>query len=150
GVPMVDLGTFGGDFSDAEGINDLGHVVGDADLPDGTFHAFLWTPNVRNGTTGRKVDLGTLGGDNSVAFGINEVGQVVGFAQVASGLPHAFLWTPDVPNGQTGRMVDLGVPFGDLFSRAIIPNDLGQVVGRGVGQPPDFPIHGFVWTPNVP
>ena len=87
GDGMQNLGALPGpgDFSEARGINDAGHVVG---LSAGTdFRAFLWTP--RAGMQ----NLGTLpGGDFSEAFGINNAGQVVGRATAASG-DRAFLWT---------------------------------------------------------
>ena len=39
---MIDLGTLGGDNASAFFVNDAGVVVGRADLPDGTHHAFMW------------------------------------------------------------------------------------------------------------
>ena len=71
---MTDLGTLGGDYSHASGINDAGQVVGVAPtLSNGQFHAFITGPDGVGMT-----DLGTLGGDYSDASGINDAGQVVG------------------------------------------------------------------------
>ena len=53
---IVDLGTLGGATSVALGINNLGQVVGGADLATGFRHAFLWDDGVMT-------DLGTLGSD---------------------------------------------------------------------------------------
>lgn len=74
---MIDLGTFGGKNSSANGINDSGQVVGQADTSSGASHAFTAD---RSGT---KIDLGTLGGKNSAATAINASGQVVGYSNVA-------------------------------------------------------------------
>jgi uncharacterized membrane protein len=40
---MTDLGTLGGATSQAEDINDLGHIVGRSQTTEGVDHAFLWT-----------------------------------------------------------------------------------------------------------
>jgi probable HAF family extracellular repeat protein len=78
----VDLGTLGGGFSLAWGINPAGQVGGERDL-----QAFLWEKGV-------VIDLGTLGGGHSKPNGINPAGQVVGFSSLAGGnesVVHAFL-----------------------------------------------------------
>src|SRR5215831_8437936 len=71
-----DLGTLGGTYSFAGGINDRGDVEGLSSLPgDGVTHAFLW----RNGTMH---DLGTLGGPNSWAgFRPSNAGHVAGMSE---------------------------------------------------------------------
>jgi len=76
---VTDLGTLGGTFSLALGINDTGWVVGVSSLPDDTaFHAFLWKKDLL-------VDLGTLGGPNSVAgHPLNERGQIGGVAETST------------------------------------------------------------------
>ena len=63
---VTDLGTLGGTFSQAFGINNKDHVGGAATLSNGNLHAFLWTKHA-----GMK-DLGTLGGPNSAASGPND------------------------------------------------------------------------------
>jgi probable HAF family extracellular repeat protein len=67
---MYDLGTLGGDFSVATGINDESTVVGWSQTQAGLYRAFRWTE-----TTGM-VDLGL--GDGSVACAINNSGHIVG------------------------------------------------------------------------
>ena len=80
---VIDLGTLGGTFSDALGINDKGWVDGFAAFADGTFHAFLWREGV-------KTDLGTLGGPNStpnifmVNSSVNQKGEIVGAAATST------------------------------------------------------------------
>jgi len=140
GWTVTDLGTLGGPISNAEDINEAGHVVGGSDRDSGSLRfAFLWTPS------GGMRDLGTLGGLRSEAVGINNAGQVVGSSSLAGGpggSTHAFLWT------ETAGMVDLGY-LGELFpgfafSGANDINDAGQVVG---GSSTPGGSHAFLWTP---
>jgi probable HAF family extracellular repeat protein len=62
---VTDLGTLGGTFSIAIGLNRAAHVGADADLSNGNQHPFLWTKD-----KGMQ-DLGTLGGPNGGASGPN-------------------------------------------------------------------------------
>ncbi len=114
---VTEIGTFGGSFSKAEAINDLGQVTGLAAFPPNNMprHAFLWV----NGTM---TDLGTLGGSRSMAYGINNQTQVVGESQVGGGGgQHAFLW-------EDGVMMELSTPDGPAGSAYDI-NDAGQITG---------------------
>jgi len=116
---LRDLGTLGGNESQARAVNNHGQVVGLARTAIGESHAFLW-----NSVTGMR-DLGTLGtGAVSVAEGVNDLGQVVGYSETAgySGCHHAFLWDP-----VTG-IKDLGA-FGLYRSHACGINDAGQIIG---------------------
>jgi probable HAF family extracellular repeat protein len=67
---VKDLGTLGGTFSQALGINNRGHVTGGSTVSNGNLHAFRWTKH-----TGMQ-DLGTLGGPNSIAHALNDRDEV--------------------------------------------------------------------------
>jgi probable HAF family extracellular repeat protein len=61
---ITDLGTLGGDYSDAFGVNNDGtlvQVVGRSRTASGVVHAFLWT------APGPMIDLGGLDGCTSYA-----------------------------------------------------------------------------------
>src|SRR2546422_478053 len=70
GGSMRDLGTLGGPYILAFGVNDGAQVVGTAVTGGGAYHGFLYS-----GAT--MADLHTLGGTRSDAFGINNSGQIV-------------------------------------------------------------------------
>jgi len=121
-----DLGTLGGYYSFAYGINASGQVVGNSeiDFPPTPTHAFLW--DEKEGMR----DLGTLGGRNSYAFSINSAGQVVGCSNTMSGETHAFLWTRGGDDGVSinAEMKDLGtLSGGDSCAYGI--NDFGLIAG---------------------
>src|SRR4051812_46187529 len=86
GYTVIDLGTLGGNSSDARALNLAGQVIGTATLPgDSARHAYLWENGVMR-------DLGTLGGTASGVGGINASGQVVGYSYLPGGTDaHAFL-----------------------------------------------------------
>ncbi len=82
---MRDLGTLGGQISQANVLNEGGDVVGFAQNPTGQSRAFLHTK-------GKMSDLGTLGGPSSFANAINNRQHIVGAAQLATGENRPFLW----------------------------------------------------------
>jgi hypothetical protein len=135
--------------SAAFGVNNLGQVSGSSStvLPNGNggpVHAFLWTPDAVNGTTGHMVDLSpsSNGIDDADTVRINSFGQVL-FTDGSAipGVQRApVLWTPAMRNGTTGTTAALVGATSDGFGL----NDLGQVVGRM------FPGLCFAWTPSQP
>jgi len=116
---MTDLGNLGGTYSQAQGTNDIGQVVGPSGTIDDNgaqiFRAFLYS-------NGSMTDLGTLGEPNSIAFDINDAGQAVGYADVVSITQpyHAFLYT-------NGTVTDVGT-LGKTISEARGIDSTGQVV----------------------
>ena len=76
---VYDLGTLGGTVSSGNAINNLGWVLGNANLPgDRVTRATVWID-------GMKFDLGTLGGENSVSEWPvhNDRGVISGFAETS-------------------------------------------------------------------
>jgi probable HAF family extracellular repeat protein len=116
----IDLGTLGGEQSDAYSINDIGQIVGWADSndPHQGPHATLFTLNAE----AENIDLGTLGGPSSAASSNNSSGQIVGCAGTPDGL-HPTVFDPNAPAGNT----DLGGLFGFIHSYAFCINNTGSM-----------------------
>lgn len=134
---MQDLGTLGGNQSDAGGMNDDGVVVGASSLPgDSTTNPFLWKPGYG------MEDLGNLGGSYSAATGINSFEQVVGISYTAVNSPRAFIW--DSTNGIRDLNTLLPANSSWELHMAYRINDAGQITGWGEinGE-----IHSFLMSP---
>jgi probable HAF family extracellular repeat protein len=121
---FTDLGTLGGESSNANAINGVGAIVGSAD-PAGTETdvATLWQ-------NGQVTNLGTFGGPGSVAYGINANGVIVGTADQPEGQFirfTGFQW-------QNGNMTSLGVLSGGDWSVAQGINAAGVIVGQGTNS----------------
>jgi probable HAF family extracellular repeat protein len=71
---MHDLGNFGGRFTRANAINNLGQIVGQSSLPTGQTHAFSYD--------GTMHDLGTSRAGGTAANDINDAGVIVGSVEV--------------------------------------------------------------------
>jgi probable HAF family extracellular repeat protein len=82
-----DLGTLGGTNSEANAINNLGQIVGNANIADDTPRPVLW-----NDYLSTPVDLGTLGGVGGMAIAINDNGLIAGWSDTADGESHITLW----------------------------------------------------------
>jgi probable HAF family extracellular repeat protein len=124
---MIDLGTLGGQYAQAWGINDLGFVTGNAQTTDQLNtdqprHAFIW-----DAKTGM-LDLGTIAGDSSYGTSINRNNHVAGYSTLDAdnNRIHAFLY-----DGK--KMIDLGslsgAALGLDYSYAFGINANDQVVG---------------------
>ncbi len=112
------LGTSGGNYSRAWGVNDAGQVVGKSNN-----RAFLWD-NIHG-----MRDIGTLGGDYALAFDINNDGLIVGVSHNSLSQDRATLWHNDT-------IIDLNIFLpadSDFFllTQAIGINDNGQIIGLG-------------------
>jgi len=100
--------------SKATGINDAGMVVGNYELPDGTYRTFVW----QNGVV---TPLGTPPqAINARGMAINENGQVAGYIDTASG-PQVALWS-NLPSP---------VILGNGYAMAINAN--GDLAGMRIG-----------------
>jgi len=120
-----DLGTLGGNESEALAVNRRGQVAGHSRSGGAPAkRAFLIAE------PGTMLDLGTLGGATSIAHDVNDRGEAVGLAETTSGGPRAFIWTA------TDGMRDLGTL--GAASMALGINNRTEVVG-GSG-------HAFLWT----
>ncbi|MEV6695002.1 hypothetical protein AB0M35_26360 [Micromonospora sp. NPDC051196] len=148
---MIDLGTLGGDYSEAVAVNDRGQVLGLSNPPTDIPHRFVW----HNGVV---TDLGRQDFYETTT-GFNNRGDVVGTFNVP---PYAYpctcvggrlrggVLTPigdaatainnlghvvGVDGGRAfrwraGVLTDLGT-LGGATSRATAVNDLGAVLGTG-------------------
>jgi probable HAF family extracellular repeat protein len=123
---LADLGTFGGDFSVPNWINEAGEIVGVASNQDEqAVFGFVWKK-------GEMTNLGTLPGDCfSKAFALNSGGQVVGESISCDGnTARAVLWEPGGPALDLNALVNPG--SGLLLTDPKIINDAGEIVLEGL------------------
>jgi probable HAF family extracellular repeat protein len=128
---MSDLGTLGGDYSQALGENEQGLVSGVADVAGGaTAHAVLWQ-------RGSMSDLGTLAGPDGFSYAelVNDRHEAVGSSSTTAGTMHAVLWNREM-------IRDLGTLGGpNSFANGI--NSRGQIVGWSQSDDVPDPVLGF-------
>ena len=135
---MRDLGTLGGNLSEALAINGAGVVAGRADFsPDSPYHhAVLWRNNSIN-------DLGVVDPcQNSTATSVNSAGDAVGGLGACTDNPDdqnyasAFFWHKGKPMADLNTLV---TPASDMhieFATAI--NDRGEIVGNAYSETGDL------------
>ena len=135
GTTITDLSTLGGHEGIARGVNDLGQIVGNADVAGGVDHAFLYLPVAAYGLSAGMNDLGTFGGESSKALGINNQGQIIGGRVNLSGYWEPWIW-------QNGSITYLG-GLGGTYTTPVNINNLGQVVGGSGAATDEW--HAFLW-----
>ena len=135
-APPLDLGFLGRgayvDYSEAFGINDSGHVVGNSALGTAT-RGFLW----RNGNM---IDLGALSGQVvSEARAINNNGLIVGKSNF-----YPVTWKYEIANpSSTPSIRQLPIPTGFFSAQPRAVNDSGDVVGHAGS--PNIDAHAVLW-----
>lgn len=143
---FTDLGTLGGTYSRAFGINNCGQVVGESSVTGASpRRPFLWRDSNNNGVSdsGEMKDLGTLGGNSGAATDINLSGLVTGTA--SNGVSNrAFRWQDVNANGQSdpGEMNDLSSSAGDFFGFGV--NSADKIVG-GI-EDSNLAATAFIWS----
>ncbi|PTR16129.1 putative secreted protein with PEP-CTERM sorting signal [Nitrosospira sp. Nsp2] len=114
GTKVTGLGTLGGSFSSALGINSAGQIVGYSETANHRQHATLW-----NDTTA--TDLQPQRPEHGEAQAINDAGQVAGAVFTSATGRQATVWNGTTPT-------DLG-SLGGQSSQARAINNAGQVAG---------------------
>ena len=121
------LGTLGGNYSEGRGINNLGEVVGTAQLASGFSEAFLFRG-------GKMTGIGSFGAD-----AINEFGVIAGEESIpGDGHTDAIIW-------QNGHITDLGLlpAEGGIFTGPAGINELDEVAGSGDNRESD--LRAWMW-----
>ena len=134
GGNLSDLGTLGGDVSEAKAINGSGQIAGHS-RPFGSIntHAFVYSGN-------GLVDIGTLGGSSSSANLVNEAGHVAGTSLTGGDLAtEAFLYSG-------GVLQSLGT-LGGNFSSPFALNPVGVVAGQSATT--NNQTHAFLYSGGV-
>jgi probable HAF family extracellular repeat protein len=135
-TPPQDLGFFGKgayvDYSEAYGINDLAHVVGNSALGTAT-RGFLWRD-------GRMIDLGALSGQVvSEARAINNQGLIAGKSNL-----YPVIWKYDVTNSNSTPVIQqLAIPSGFFSAQPTALNDSADIAGYAGS--PNIDAHAILW-----
>jgi probable HAF family extracellular repeat protein len=136
---LTDLGTLGGTFGLAHGVNNRGQVAGFATLPGDTAqNAFFWQKGAKT-----EIPSAFGGPDSNEFFKPSESGQVAGQAESATADPHGENFCGDGPLlqcvpfiWQNGVMSPLPLLDGGNNGAAYTINDRGQAAGQSeIGTP---------------
>jgi probable HAF family extracellular repeat protein len=127
---MTDLGTLGGTFSAAFGINDSGEIVGTSLTASGAYDAFI-----DNGTT--MTDLNSLlpadsGWDLISADGINSNGDIIGMGELDGTFEGFLLTAGGTISGSGGNGGSTGQSGGGGNSGTAVPVPMAAYSGLGV------------------
>jgi len=132
GGEMTSIGSLGGGYGFAYGIDESSRITGLSARSDAVPHAFRWVA----GTMSDLDDL-TDGNGYSAGYSINDDGIVAGIGVAATG-DRGFLW-------DNGVLTDLGdLPGGPNSSRAYDINNQNQIVGES-GVAEAVVGHAFLW-----
>ncbi|MFY9665516.1 MAG: hypothetical protein WAL67_16520 [Candidatus Cybelea sp.] len=155
---VAKLGSLGGNFSNANAVNDRSWVVGPASLRGNKVqHAVLWR-------VGQPTDLGTLGGPNSTVAGFdhNTRGVIEGSSETSPTDPYTEQWcfqgSTHLCQGfrwRNGGMTPLPT-LGGNNGVAFDVNNRGQGIGVAETSTQDpscqapqvFDYYGVIWQPN--
>ncbi len=122
---IQDLGTLGGSWSEAFGVNASDWVVGVSETAEGYQHAFVWTPD------GGMQDINGPNWFFSRAEAVNSSGMVVGWGIESAGI-RGFYWTAE------DGMRSIGVPSLHHSSHCFNVNDAGMIVGMALSKSGNF------------
>lgn len=120
---VVNLGTLGGGYSQAQGINGSGAVVGYSTTSGGDYHAFVYSGGAMHDLNSLATNLTAAGFSYlTSAHAINLSGQIVGDGATPAGYTQAFLATPIVSSvPEPGEL--LMMAMGLLAIGALRPNN---------------------------
>lgn len=137
-TPGQDLGFLGKgayvDYSEAYGINDLGHVVGNSAI--GTaMRGFLW----RNGVMTNLAALSGTASEGTSASAVNNRGLAVGKSNL-----YPVTWRYEVANSSSTPVVQaLPIPAGFFSAQPTAVNDSADVAGYAGS--PNIDAHAILW-----
>jgi probable HAF family extracellular repeat protein len=154
---VVGLGTLGGNFSNANAVNNRSWVVGPASLQNDAVHGTLWL-------AGHTTDLGTLGGPNSTVSGFdhNTRGVISGSSEITPTDPYGEQWCGFGSSHLCGAFRwrnGVMTPLSTLGGNNSVSQDVNnrdQVLGSAETSTQDpscqapqvFDYYGVIWQPD--
>lgn len=123
GRQFHDLGALGGNTSVANGINQLGQVVGQAQMANGDTRAFLYS-------AGQMFNLGSPSatGGISSAYSVNASGQAIGYYTLPNDSRHLPILFRNGSIIELNKVLPMLTEVDDTF---LYLNDAGQIAGTG-------------------